>query len=324
MFGNTFTGKPGLVVSFLMMAVVSISCGRDSVSDVEVSPALEAFDSQLAKREIDMSRALASVNGVPIYREDLELYLKDNPVAETTAQVLEGVIRSELLAQEARRRGYARDKDVVAEFKKALALELLVQKGRGFSEKSIAEATLKAAYDRQKRARFVHGEMRTVVHALVSPEKGKGISNEDRKIAAQIQKKVQHVESEREFRTIVGDLKGEFPSASIIVEKLPPFDSESKAFVEPFVKGAFKIAYPEQRVSSPVETRFGVHVIFVESQSDSSDVPFSEARQILAGEMVDDERRKYIASFLDTVEKKADIFVYDEVLAESSGKGIGE
>ncbi len=285
---------------------------------------LDAYDSQLPKRAVDASRVLATVNGHPIYREDLEAYLNAGLAAKTKDDVLEAVIRTVLLADEARRRGYAGNGEVATAFKKALALELLVRKGHGFTEQSIDESSLRAAYEQQKRSRFVHGKKRTVVHALVRPPKGKNISSVERGIAAQIQKKVQGAQSESEFRKAVDEFKKESPSASIVVEKLPPFDGESTAFVQPFVKGAFGIAYPDERVSVPVETSYGIHVIFVESEGEASNVSFAEARGTLSAEMIDGERREYVATFIEALEKKADIFVYDRVLQESAGGGVGD
>jgi peptidyl-prolyl cis-trans isomerase C len=322
-YGKATGGPWGFFLS--VVALVGISaCQPAPDPEARVVGELAAYDSQLSKRAVDTSRVLATVNGHPIYREDLEAYLNAGLEAKTKDDVLEGVIRTVLLADEARRRGYARNGEVATAFKKALALELLVQKGHGFTEKSIDESVLRAAYEHQKRSRFVHGKKRTVVHALVRPPKGKNISSVERRIAAQIQKKVQGAQSESEFRKAVDEFKKESPSASIVVEKLPPFDGESTAFVQPFVKGAFGIAYPHERVSVPVETSYGIHVIFVESEGEASNVSFVEARGTLSAEMIDSERRKYVATFIETLEKKADIFVYDRILQESSGEGVGD
>lgn len=311
------------VLSALALAG-AFACQRTPDPEARVVGKLAADDSQLSKRTVDATRVLATVNGHPVYREDLEAYVNAGMEANTKDDVLEGVIRTVLLADEARRRGYARNGEVATAFKKALALELLVQKGHGFTEKSIDESALRAAYEQQKQSRFVHGKKRTVVHALVRPPKGKSISSVERGIAVQIQKKVQGAQSESEFRKAVDEFRKQSPSASIVVEKLPPFDGESTAFVQPFVKGAFGIAYPDERVSDPVETSYGIHVIFVESEGEASNVSFAEARDTLAAEMIDGERRKYVETFIETLEKKADIFVYDRVLQESSGEGFGD
>lgn len=303
------------------LTLVSVLACSDEKPPESAQNRLDAFDAGLERSEVDSSRVLATVNGNPIYKEDIAHYLESGMTMETPQKALDMVIRDTLLADEARRRGYAKAPLVVSEFKKALALQQLVQKGNAFTTKSISKSKIKETYEKN-RGRYVHDRLRTVVHALVEKKGEDTSSGELRKMAQKIYEETKDSVTESEFRNGVDRVKAMYPHRKIVVEKLPPFDAQSERFVRSFVAGTFAVAYPNTRVSSIVETRFGMHVIFIDKEEAESNVSFEEAAPRIAEELLPEEKRQHVANYIENVYQRGNVFVYDEILAET-GKGTG-
>ncbi|MBN2342708.1 MAG: peptidyl-prolyl cis-trans isomerase [Deltaproteobacteria bacterium] len=306
-FKKHFHTEFSVIILGVVCCASSIGCSSED-SAPNVSTNIEAWDSHIKAKKLNDSMVLAQVNGIPIYPETVEFQAKQLQQKLSKEEALAEAIDFYLLEEEARRRGYARDKTVISEFKKALALAYLKKEGEAFTEKSIPLETLKKRYESQK-FRFVHGAQRDVVHALAMTGDGLYSDNDAKRIAREMSIAAANADSEKAFRQAVATVGAD--GTKIRVEDLPPFDQRNTGFVKPFVEGTFAIDYPGQKVSKPIKTKFGYHVIFVKNEEPAVDISFTDARKTLENEIFSFERQKYISELIDDVYNRGNVFIYD-------------
>ena len=304
-------------VKFLVFSVVLCGCVccEDRSSDANTVKRMESFDSRLQKRQVDATKVLATVNGMPIYPSDVSHYLENGMVADSAEEALEKVIDMYLLADEARDRGYASSSEVISTFKKTLALQFLSRIGRQYSEKDIPEDVLKREYENKKK-QLVHGKLRKTAHGLVMVQKGTEPTLEQQNLANQIHNLAKGTRTENAFKAAVEKVQKNAPTGAIVYESLPEFDANDTTFVKPFVNAAMAVDFPSNHVSPVVKTEFGLHVIFVASISEPSNISFEEAKANLARDMFPSERSRHVKTYIEELESNGEVFVYDEVLAK--------
>lgn len=290
------------------------ACENDTPS-TDFQSISEKWNSGIQPKPVDKKTVLATVGGVAIYPQELSHHMKRSPKPLSKADALEELIQFHLLSQEAQKRGYGVRSEVVTEYKKALALAFLKKKGNGFTTRSLSESTLRNRYQEQK-SRFVHGALRDVLHALVLTGNGKHSETEAKIIGDRIRDSVKNVSTEHAFRDAVKAATEGVPN--IKIEDLPPFDAASQKFVKPFVKGTFAIQYPKERISKLVETQFGFHIIYIQSDAPAVNIPFEQARTTLEKELVQPERKKFIAKLIDDLYQNGKVFIYDNHLLPST------
>ena len=269
------------------------------------------------KRQLAGGTVLATVNGEPIYKEDVDVYLAGGMHASSPGEALNNVIDVALLSDEAARRGFSGKPDVFAAYTKALAMEQLVRAGKEFTVDRVPEKMLKAAYEQQKR-RFVHGTVRSVVHALVLTSEGKKEPTaEDWQLARDILDAVKNTDSAAAFRLAVEAVQTAHMNRKITIENIPAFERDTTRLVKPFVDGTWAVDYPNKHISKIVRTRFGLHVIFVIDEKPAENLSFEEARPTLAKELLPAARKKYINQYIDNLVAAGNVFIYDEILSQT-------
>ena len=300
----------------------AVCCGQHA-SDTDVDKRVESFDSQLRKRKIDTSKALASVNGIPIYKSDVAHYVQLGLVADNAEDALEEVIDIYLLADEARNRGYASNSAVITTFKKSLALQILKRVGRRFTVDDISEDVLKAEYEKRKK-QLVHGESRKTSHGLVRVRAGTEPTEKQKQLARRIYNQTKNIKTEQAFKDAVKKIQREAPQGAVFYEALPEFDEKDTTFVKPFVDAALAVDFPKEHVSHVVKTKFGLHVIFVASASEPKNMSFKEAKEMLAQDIFASERDRHVKTYIDKLVTEGNVFVYDKVLATVHAGGVGQ
>jgi hypothetical protein len=234
------------------------------------------------------------------------------------SDALEELTTLELLSAEALRRGYFDYPEVEDAHKIALARAVLRKKiGKETTKETLDSEKLKKYYELQKK-RFKHGVQRHVIHLLVQTS-SKGMSDDAaNKVAARAALLVQDISDKEQFRKRLKPLLDEY-GTQVRIEDLPPFDSDDKSFVEPFVKATFQI--PKiGGISPPIKTNFGWHVIYVDGEEPAIDRSFEQVKDELAEEVLSSEKKIRAKAFMEKLEKEKGVFYYGDSIDDALSK----
>ncbi|MDD5305950.1 MAG: peptidyl-prolyl cis-trans isomerase [Deltaproteobacteria bacterium] len=294
-----------------------------------------------SSRAPDPSRVVARVDGEAILVDDVASLLEDargrdkervpEKVADAGAgdggtsgpedvlrhwpsanEALEDLVRLELLAGEARRRGFGSFAEVEDARRAALARALLVQRiDRGVNARTLDEKKLRSIYEAGISS-FVHGPLRRVAHMVVLAGKNGLPDAQAKKEAERIAAAARSVATLEGFREL-GNRESSGTGGKIKYEELPPFPADSTAFVQPFVKATFAIGGSGQS-GGPVSTRYGWHVIFVIEELPAENRSFGEVRAQLVEGLLPVEKRAAAESLMDRLSKAGGIFIYESAL----------
>ncbi|MDR2152156.1 MAG: peptidyl-prolyl cis-trans isomerase [Helicobacteraceae bacterium] len=220
---------------------------------------------------------LATVNGVKITSEEINLLLKQNPQAPAFEQlndeqkkgILDRVIAQKLLAQQAKKSGIEKDSEYKAQLsslQENLAIELYIKKKADSTTVTDAEVKKfyednKARLDRPETVRARHilvekeGDAKAIIKTL-SGKKGEDLENAF--IAAAKEKGTDGTKDNG------GDL-GYFTKEQMVKE---------------FAEAAFALKNGELS-KNPVKTDFGYHVILKIDHKKAGVTPFEEVEEQL-------------------------------------------
>jgi peptidyl-prolyl cis-trans isomerase C len=257
-------------------------------------------------------RLIARIDGRALGVEQVQELIDAADAGLGRAAAREALIRAELLAAEARRRGFDRERAVSRARRDALARRLLEREAQQVTVDSLDQAELERLYA-QQRERFVHGPLRKVVHAVVRTGKDRLEPAAAAEAARRIAAAASTAGTEEEFRAAVGQFKAELGKA-LKTESLPPFAAESRRFVPEFVSATFALEAPGS-VSAPIETSFGWHVIMLLEELPPRNTPFGEAREIIGRELLPAERKRRTEQLFERLEQQAEITVDNRALA---------
>jgi hypothetical protein len=254
----------------------------------------------------------ATVDGEEIGIDEVRALMEESDAGLSAEQALDALIEERLLAREAARRDIG-GVDVDIERERAMAYRLLLKIRDETTVDSIDERTLEGDYARQ-RERFVHGVERRVVHAVArTGKRGMKDPAAAEALARRIRDTVDGAASEVDFSARVKPFQKE-AGAALKVEHLPPFAAETRRFDRVFVDAAF--AVPKVGAISPVfRTSFGWHVMYVMEELPSENVPFAEARRVLAEERLQQEREKRTVQLLQRLTQENPVFLYESPVA---------
>jgi hypothetical protein len=287
----------------VLTVFVAAGCGSDR--DPTVAGSAEVRDRPGA---VDPGQVVATVDGQPISARDVESLLAEADAGLTPRAALDALVEQQLLAAEARRRGFASSADVAAERDRALARALLEQRVSRIGIDELDQQRLRAVYDKQID-RFVHGPQRRVVHAVAIVGEQALEDDDARELASRVYSAVRDATSAGAFREAVEPIAAAHEK-SLLLENLPPFAAGSKRFVGPFVDAVFALASPGS-VSKPFRTSFGWHVALLIEELPAVDVPFEEAREIIGRERLPVARARSTESLLEELRGKAGVFVLE-------------
>ncbi|MDJ0762705.1 MAG: peptidyl-prolyl cis-trans isomerase [Myxococcota bacterium] len=259
-----------------------------------------------------LDSVVARVNGTAITAADIRSLNEFLKADMTHRESLDVLIRSELLAQEARRRGYGAWSAVEDTRRIELARALLKTRiAKGVRTGTLDEDKLRTLY-KENQERFVHGILRRVSHILVPIGKNAFSEEEASAIASEIAKAAGQTTTLEAFVALGRSFEKAHPT-KITVEDLPPFAEDNKRFVKPFVEGTFAIP-KVGGVSPPVKTTFGWHVIFVSEELPAANRPFEAVRQELAEQVLPFEKQRSAGELMDVLLKRNEVFIFDAAL----------
>jgi hypothetical protein len=263
----------------------------------------------------DAGQIAATVDGEAITIDDIKFLIKTSPEHLTKEQALNKLIKEQLLVKEAKRLGYGHSSAVKIEKMTALALKFLKLKGKSYTYRDIDDKFLKEAYEKEKRSKFVHGRQLIVTHALV-PVGNNGYDDaEAQKIVTELKEKTQNAKDLSTFKKIAENFQKKYDK--IKIEKLPPFEQNDARFVKEFTEAAFIVQKP-LKISGIVKTLYGYHLIFIAKTINAINISFKEAKPLLAKELIEPMRKKYIKRLIKSIYDNADIFIYDNAIANSN------
>lgn len=279
-------------------------CCAEPGTDRDREPILNPLNEAVPREEL-----AARVDGVPVTLDDVRAVMEEHAEPLTRAEALDIAVRTELLASEARKRGFGYFDRLRSARRAAMARVLLERTiDEGLGPKDVPLEVIERAYERQKE-RFVHGAQRKVAHILVRDKKD---PDGARGLAAKIYRAAKDVSSPEEFEGVFEGFSVENPK-KVKLEKLPPFDKDTKKLVSEFVVGAFAIP-KAGKVGEPVRTEFGYHVIYVVEELPAESVSFEEARPQLEEELLPELKKRRARELEQRLYKQGDVFIFENVL----------
>jgi len=240
-------------------------------------------------------KVLAMVNDQPITEAMLEEEAKSlppyvRPILDTPSgrmQFLESLITRDLLMQEALRRGMDRREDVRERLNMARRSILLEALLRDVTEKApgLSDESLKKFYDTNQES-FQVGERVKVSHVLF-------------KNRAKAEEMARKAKNGMPFEEIVKTVSKEGGIAADL-----GFIEQGK-FDKVFEEAAFTA--PTGKVTGPVNTAYGYHLILVREKRPAGVQPFEEVKEQIAADLREQAQREAFETLLAQMKKQAKI-----------------
>jgi len=286
----------------LVLALTGLqACRRSEPADAP-SPAL---DSKAPQSEADLEAPLAVVDGVVITVEDFQRQINEQspylrPRYEALAkkkQFLETMIRFELLAKEAERRGYDRDADVVRAMKQVMIQKLMVdQFETKIDPNAIPEAELRAYFEAHREDYNRPSEIRA-----------SAIIMSDAAVAAKVaaEAKGEAGATQRGFR----DLVAKYSVDTKTKERggdLRYFTSDTTELPKPVVEAAFQMTRTGE-VVGPIAAEDRFYVLKQTGKRSSVAKDFDAVKASIQNRLYRDKRNDAQREFIDSLKAKAKI-----------------
>jgi peptidyl-prolyl cis-trans isomerase C len=268
------------------------------------------------RRRPEAGKAVATFQNGSISDQELEQrFAEMSPFAraryqtvEQKREYLDGLLRFELLAQEAARRGLTQDKEVVENFKKELVRKLLRQE---LEEKPLkVDPKDVAAYYEKHKTDYVKPAMTRLVHVFVAKankEKGERLLKEAQAMApmdyAAFARLAKENSEEPRTQPIEGDMR--FLS-----------DDELAAQYGPeLVAAAKELTQVGQVLPRLVETEKGWHVIKLQGRQVALNLSLEQVKTSIENILANEAKQARYRELLESLKKSANLYVDQGALA---------
>ena len=305
------------VISKDTAALIIVLCtGTACGTDPAIAPRDDARPAEIPATPKGDTAAV--VNGVPISIREVQRLIEDAPPNSPLrpAEALHILVRNELLAEEAARRGI--DKDPLIDFvRKDLLAKALLKKRieHDLTAETIPAAQLEACYEARK-AKYDHPAQRRIVHFLAKINPGAFSKDEARAVAEKARAAAAGATDEADFRARMQPLLDAYGD-KVLVESLPPFDAKDRGLVKPFVDAAFALSAPGD-VSAPTATKFGQHILYFAEAIPAAHQPLASVREEVAQACLPKARREAASDLISDLLDRQKIFVYEDALNTGS------
>ncbi len=234
------------------------------------------------------NEAAATVNGKPIKQSLVDFIAKDVGARgqqvddNTRSAILNRLISSELVVQEAQKLGLDKQPDFLAR-EELLRQELLVNMylENHVRKNPVSEADTKAEYERYKKQISSNKEYRAR-HILVNTE------DEAKELIAQLNKGGDFAKLARE--------KSQDPGSAADGGNLDWFSPDS--MVEPFGQAVTKLG-KGKITTTPVQTQFGWHVIKLEDSRPAQPPAYEQVKPMLQKQLQQQRMEKMLTGLRD-------------------------
>lgn len=223
---------------------------------------------------------------------------------EKRKELLEALVRYELLAREALRRGYDRDPDVQRIAKKQMVAQF---EKREINDKlrpeDIPAADIEKYY-REHQSEFVRPEEVRVSQILVRDEAAA------RKLAAEAKAR----NSAEAFRSLV-ERESQDQDSKPRAGDLMFFDRKSARLPKPVVEAAFALAKPGD-IAGPIASDKGFHILRLSERRAESTRTLAEAKSDIQRKLVEQMRTQRKRELTEEARKTIRVEIYEDELAK--------
>jgi len=225
---------------------------------------------------------------------------------EKKKELLDGLVRYELMAREALRRGYDRDPDVQRIAKKQMAAQF---EKREINDKIRAEDVPPAdveKYYREHQSEFVRPEEVRVSQILVHD------GSTARRIAAEAERSGRS--DVKLFRDLV-ERYSEDPDSKLRAGDLMFFDRKTTRLPQALVEAAFAITRVND-VAGPIASDKGFHIIKLTERRPQVTRPFAEVKVDIQRRLLDQMRAQRRRELVEEARKSIRVEIYEDELAK--------
>jgi peptidyl-prolyl cis-trans isomerase C len=228
---------------------------------------------------------------------------------ERKKEFLDNLVRFEVLAKEAERKGLNKDPEVVRTMKQVMIQKLLKDEFDKFTPKDISDADVKKYYD-------THGaEFNTPEEARVSM-----ILVKDPSVAKKVlaDARIKGVDNQS-FRNLVQEYSTDQPTKERGGD-LRYFDRSTKEVPKEIVDAAFKLQNIGDN-SEPVKTNGGVAILKLTGRRKAVNRTLEEVKEQIRNKLYRDKRTETMESYVKNLRDKAKISVDESKLAKVQVEG---
>jgi peptidyl-prolyl cis-trans isomerase C len=310
---NVPQGGPAPAVAPPGAALPSMAPMAPPVPPAALSP------EEKAKEDARRALPLARINGQTVTVGDFEaaiehqspLLRRDLSDRAKRAEFLDKLVNMDLLADEAKRRGFDKDEEAVSVRKNQLASLMHQRISEGVKDEAPPDDAVRKYYDDHIDA-YVKPEKMRARHILVT-DKGKA-----EKLLADVLKKKP---SQHEFRKLAQenseDEDTRLRGGDLMFFTRPAERKPDDPAVDPAVaEAAFKLRENGEISPQLVKGQKGYHVIMRTGHRDRMDVPFEEAKPRLAVLVQRDLRKDKVEKAVDEIKNRVKVTVYEENLKD--------
>jgi len=276
------------------------------------------FESKLGQDEQGL--VIARINDTAITLKDFERAIASQPPyararyfssPERQKEFLDNLVRFEVLAQEARRRGYDRHPEVIESLKQTMVRKMMVGEVQGAIRMSdITEEEMKRYYDEHLSDYDKPDQVRVSQLVVATEEEAKAAMAElAKRIAA----------DKREYRRIFAAMVKErsTDAASKATGGDLRFFARSEQGGEqpkPIADAAFSIAKVGE-LGGPVQTAAGWHVLLLTGRKNAYKRTFEQVRRQIQNRLYREKKRTGTEAFVEGLRKAARVERKEELLS---------
>jgi peptidyl-prolyl cis-trans isomerase C len=245
-------------------------------------------------------RAVATVNGATISVGDIEAVVRRS--AQAPKKVLALLVAERLLTEEAYKRGFDADSEVVQVGKQAAVQELLIE--RVERQTRVDGADLEAAYQREL-SRFQQPERRGSVHVLAKLNPGADAKTQlaaeqlAREAIAAFRKEGDSEQLLERFR------RRSSMALGVMTERLPPMGRED-AIETPYKEALFSLPTLGV-VQEPIRTSYGWHAIYLTEIQPAQMRGLTEVAELLRPQVQQEKRAAQVKTLIERARRSAKI-----------------
>jgi peptidyl-prolyl cis-trans isomerase C len=261
----------------------------------------------------DLARAVATIDGTPITVAELQDRInKQSPYVrarynslEQKKEFLDTIIRFEILAREAKKRGYDEDPEVVRTMKQVMIQRLLKEEFENrVKPEDIADDEMKKYFEAHLSDYNKPEEVR--ISAIIVKEKGRADK-------AAGEARAPSNQDSKAFRDLV-DKYSEDADSKARGGDMRFFTADSTALPPEVVKAAFALK-GQGDVAGPIQTTQGYYVIKQTGVRKEIKKTFEEVKRQIQNRLYRDQRNEAMETFVSDLKKAAAIEVKDDALA---------
>ena len=267
----------------------------------------------------ELDEALAKIDDVTITVGDFQERInKQSPYVrarytslERKKEFLDNLVRFEVLAKEAERRGLSKDPEVVRTMKQVMIQKLLAAEFDKMKVEDISEADCKTYYDAHPEE-FNKAEEIRVSSILVKDDKAAKKVMSDPRIKGP---------DNQEFRKLVSELSIDQATKDRGGD-LRYFSKDSKDVPAEIILASFQLSNVGD-VSTPVKTSAGVAILKLTGRRKALTRTFDEVKQQIRNRLYGDKRRDSMEAFVKKLRDGSTVKIDEGKLAKVQIEGTG-